>query len=556
MKFSNFFSLFFTLFSLIFLGCSNEQQEKHESDHLGEVHFKVTGSPAAQPYFEEGLLLLHSFEFEDSRTAFLKAQELDSSFVMAYWGEAMTYNHPLWRSQDYEKGKAVLDSVGTMAEHILSEKGAEIELDLWKSLMVLYAEEGAKNTRDSAYSEYLAGLYKKYPDSHEVAAFYALSVLGAVPVGRDEAAYEKGANIVQGILEENPKHPGALHYLIHSYDDPSHAQFALNAANNYSKIAPDAAHALHMPSHIFVALGMWNEVVSSNIASWEASINRMQRMKLDNDAQNYHALHWLLYGYLQQGKHEVAQKILDDMIVYSDTLPSKRARAYLVHLKGTYLVETNNWESDLANIEVDLDELNISTKASFAFIDGMKAFTKNDQSTLKTIIKAMEDDRENTALYITGGGTKMCGSSSRYEPNQLDIDQAEIFELELRALEARLKNDIVATEKWLKAACDLQENISYSYGPPTIIKPTFEMYADWLLQQNRPKEALVQFEKAWERGPNRAAVLIGKIKAYQKIEDQENVELTKKALIEVWKEADAEVKNGILRKEQFSDQSI
>ncbi len=554
MQLSSFLSVFI---ALLFFGCSNDKKQgQKESDHLGTIHFEVTGSPEAQPYFEEGLLLLHSFEFEDSRTAFLKAQELDSTFVMAYWGEAMTYNHPLWRSQDFEKGKAVLDSVGAMAEIVLSEKGTEVERDLWQSLKVLYAEEGDKKTRDVAYSAYLADLYKKHPDNHEVAAFYALSVLGAVPVGRDEVAYGKGAKVVEGILKENPKHPGALHYLIHSYDDPSHAKFALNAANNYSKIAPDAAHALHMPSHIFVALGMWDEVVSSNIASWDASVNRMHRMELDNDAQSYHALHWLLYGFLQKGKYEAAQKILKDMIVYTDTLPSKGARGYLTHMKGTYLAETGDWESELANIEVDLEELNISTKARFAFIDGMKAFTKKDQALLTKIIDSLEDDRVNAALFISEGGTAMCGSSSRYQPNQLDIDQAQIFEMELRALSAQLQNDIEETEKWLKDACELQENISYSYGPPTIVKPTFELYADWLMEQNRPKDAIIQYDKAWQRGPNRAAVLIGKMNAYQKLVDQKNAELARTALTKIWMEADLEIKNKTLKREQFSDKSI
>ena len=376
----------------------------------------------------------------------------------------------------------------------------------------------------------MAKLYKKYPKNHEIAAFYALSILGAVPVGRDETEYEKGARIAQGVLEENPKHPGALHYLIHSYDDPSHAQFALNAAHSYSKVAPDAAHALHMPSHIFVALGMWDEVVSSNIASWEASVNRMNRKELDNDALNYHALHWLQYGFLQQGKYEAARNLLKDMVVYTDTLASKRARGYLVYLKGTYLVETDNWEGNLSDIDVDLEELNIATKARFYFIDGMKAFKHNDQTKLKTVIKTIEDNRENAAMFVDEGGSAMCGSSSRYLPNQLDIDQTQIFEMELRALYAQLENDKEETENWLKKACELQESISYSYGPPSILKPTFELYGDWLLVQNRPKEALKQYEKAWERGPNRAAILKGKIKAYEQMNDLENIELTKQNL--------------------------
>ncbi|MCF6223634.1 MAG: hypothetical protein L3J34_07890 [Flavobacteriaceae bacterium] len=148
----------------------------------------------------------------------------------------------------------------------------------------------------------------KYPDNHEVKAFYALSLLGSVSDGRDDEIYGKGAKIAQGIIEENPNHPGALHYLIHSYDDPKHANLALDAAYSYAKVAPDASHALHMPSHIFVAMGMWDEVVKSNENSYQASVNRMERKKLDNDARGYHAFHWLEYGYLQQNRFEDAKK--------------------------------------------------------------------------------------------------------------------------------------------------------------------------------------------------------------------------------------------------------
>ena len=143
-------------------------------------------------------------------------------------------------------------------------------------------------------------LSEKYPNNHEISAFYALSLLGSVPDGRDDAIYGKGAIIAKGIIEENPNHPGALHYLIHSYDDPAHAHLALNAANSYAKVAPEASHALHMPSHIYLAMGMWDEVISSNINSYQASINRMERKNLDNNARGYHAYHWLQYGYLQK----------------------------------------------------------------------------------------------------------------------------------------------------------------------------------------------------------------------------------------------------------------
>ena len=219
---------------LLIVSCKQKETKKN---YLGVVNITITGKEIAQPYFEKGLLLLHSFEYEDAREAFQKAQELDPNMAMAYWGEVMTYNHSLWHEQDYEAATTVLAKLDNLD---LEKTTTEIEQDLIKSVLILYQPKTEKKHRDLGYSNYMEGLYKKYPANQEVAAFYALSLLGSVEEGRDNIVYGKGAKIAQGILKENPNHPGALHYLIHSYDDPNHASLALNAANAYSKVAPDA----------------------------------------------------------------------------------------------------------------------------------------------------------------------------------------------------------------------------------------------------------------------------------------------------------------------------
>src|SRR5690606_5439976 len=171
------------------------------------------------------------------------------------------------------------------------------------------------------------------------------------------------------VLNKNPKHPGALHYLIHSYDDPYHAELAFDAANSYSKVAPDASHALHMPSHIYVAMGMWDNVISSNIDSYQASLNRMEKKNLDGDARGYHAFHWLEYGYLQKGNFEEAKKMALDMKKYVSEDSSKRARVHLVFLKGTYLTETDEWDGEIADIPVNITDLNISVRSQYQFLE-------------------------------------------------------------------------------------------------------------------------------------------------------------------------------------------
>ncbi len=506
-------SVFLSLF--LFISCQNQStappDTSQENGHqLGQIYLEVTGDPEAQAHFKKGLLLLHSFEFDDAATAFDEALAIDSNFVMATWGKAMTHNHPLWREQDTEAAREAMSLLGNTPEERLTKVTTELEKDLWQAIEVLYGPDGDKKERDIAYNQYLEKLQKKYPKNHEVSAFYALSCLGAVKLGRDVKAYEKGAAIAQSIIDENPNHPGALHYLIHSYDDPEHAALALTAANSYSKVAPDAAHALHMPSHIYVALGMWDEVISSNIASWEASIKRMQRKELDNDARSYHALHWLLYGYLQKGNMEKADRIMADMQRYFTALSSKEARNYMIAMKGNYLVDSNNWDSEFANIEVDDKDLNIQFQAMNSFMNGYQAWRKKDLTELKEIIDQLVTRRTGAGFVAKDGGAKMCSNTSAVKPNKRDVDKARLVEIQLRALQAQLQNKSPEAEKHFKDAIVLLEEIKYSYGPPKIILPPYEMYGDWLLSQNRKKEALEQFQKALNRGPKRKKALRGK----------------------------------------------
>ena len=502
---------------LMAFGCAPQK----ETDKLGNVYFDVTGSKEAVKYFEEGLLLLHSFEFDDAATAFIKAQKADSSMAMAYWGEAMTYNHPLWAEQSYEEAIAALNKLDESPDRRVEKSATPIEKDFMKAVNILYGE-GTKYDRDVAYSKYMEEVYTKYPKSQEAAAFYALSLLGSVPVGRDEATYEKGAIIAKGILEENPNHPGALHYLIHSYDDPKHASAAVEAANRYMKVASAAGHALHMPSHIYVAMGMWDDVVKSNELSYQASVDRMKEKNLDNDARGYHAFQWLLYGYLQQGRFNEAMQIVKDMAQYTKELPSSRARYHLSVIRAAYMVETNDWDGEASAIEVDQTGLNISTKAVNYFIAGKMAYENKNVESLTSIINELEKERLKVSIQLENEGIALC-SGGRYESkaNQLDVDQAHVMEMELRGLSADMKGNIKEADDWLRKATELEKSISYSYGPPSIVKPSFELYGDWLLTQERADEAISQFDYSLQRAPKRILSLKGKLAAAKALGNEE-----------------------------------
>jgi tetratricopeptide (TPR) repeat protein len=484
------------LILVVLAGC---QKQKPAQDYLGVVQLEVTGKEEALPYFEKGLLLLHSFEYADSREAFTKASEADPDMAMAYWGQAMTHNHSLWHEQDYEAGMKAIRKL----EKIDLTKVTELERDFVSAVRVLYASDSVKSVRDKNYASEMQRLSVKYPDNHEISAFYSLALLGSVDDGRDEQVYGQGAVIAKGILEENPNHPGALHYLIHSYDDPEHAKFALNAADSYAVVAPDASHALHMPSHIYVALGMWNEVVSSNENSYQASLNRMERKGLGNDARGYHAYHWLEYGYLQQGRKEDARKLVFDMAKYAGETPSIRARTHLVFLKGTYLVETEEWTGEIADIPVEIDDLSVSTRSKYRFIEGMKAFSTGDQEALRMQIEDLKKDHQKESYLVTYDSATFCSGASRGETTPSMLLETEITMHQLIALSAWLQEDPEKTEQHLKKSIEFQERLSYSYGPPEIQKPTHELYADWLVSVGRDQEARVQYEKALERAPKR-----------------------------------------------------
>jgi tetratricopeptide (TPR) repeat protein len=491
------------LFFILIFSC---QKEKTKENYLGVVNITVTGKQEAIPHFEKGLLLLHSFEYSDSREAFQKASEIDPNMSMAYWGEAMTYNHSLWHEQNFEKAVEVLKKLKALDAN---QPSTELEKDFVKAVLTLYESDSIKENRDKNYAEYMQKLSEKYPDNHEISAFYALSLLGSVPDGRDDQIYGKGALIVKGILDENPNHPGALHYLIHSYDDPQHAGLALSAADSYAVVAPDASHALHMPSHIYVALGMWDKVVSSNENSYQASLNRMKAKNLSNDARGYHAYHWLEYGYLQQGRTADAKKLVEDMEIYATETPSSRARAHLVFLKGTYLVESDDWNDKVAEIPVEINDLSITVQSQYRFLEGMKAFKKEDKIALDTLIHSMKNDLDKASYLVTYSNDAFCSGATREGISQSMLVETEIMIYQLKALRSWLDTDREQTEDHLKKTITLEEGLSYSYGPPVIQKPTHELYAEWLLQQNRKEEALEQYKMTLEKAPKRKKAMEG-----------------------------------------------
>ena len=502
-----------------------QESPKTSGDSLGNLEHQFNISDDARPGFEKGMLLLHSFEYDDAREAFQEALVADDTEVMAYWGEAMTHYRALWRLQDVEAGRAVISKLGTSKADRLARIEDGLERDFWLGVELLFGE-GELIERNQDYAEHMAQLYKKYPDNQEVAAFYALGLMWTVPLGRDAEVFDRSAQVVAGILQENPNHPGALHYMIHAYDDPEYAQLAIKAANLYSKVAPDATHALHMPSHIYLALGMWDDVVASNEASYQASLNRLERKGLGDEARGYHSYFWLQYGYLQQERYQDAHRLLKDMVTYTQKAPTRQVRGYWISMQNAYLTDAGGWSQDIEPMVVGRYDLGLISQAGHRFFQGKMAHLNGDQATISVHMDSLDQEIAAAELLVTSDGITLCSAGvTRYAPNRTDIQRAKVMWHQLDALRAELTDDSQAVEHALAEATTIEAATGYSFGPPDVPYPSFEHFGYWLLQQGRPAEALEQFNTSLERMPNRTLALRGKQQALEALGKNESASL-------------------------------
>ena len=318
------------------------------AQELGTITFPNSGNAAAQAPFIEGVKDLHSFQFDEAAVAFQRAQKADPGFAMAYWGEAMSHNHPLWAQQDADAAKKILEKIAPTSDARLAKAKLPKEKAFLKAIDILYYSPGDKLARDIAYSEALASMYAQWPADHEVATWYALSLLGTVrPADKGFRRQALAASIAEKVFAENPRHPGAAHFIIHAFDDPDHAPLALNAARAYAGIAPAAAHALHMPSHIFVQRGMWEDVRKSNIVAYKSATELNARMKLAEGREDFHTLGWLAYANLMLGNIDEAKANVESAKQAADRNPGNAGiyNGYL-GMRARLILETGKLGED------------------------------------------------------------------------------------------------------------------------------------------------------------------------------------------------------------------
>ncbi|HEY9488283.1 MAG TPA: hypothetical protein VIQ51_08125, partial [Chryseosolibacter sp.] len=316
------------------------------------------------------------------------------------------------------------------------------------------------------------------------------------------------------ILKENPDHPGALHYFIHAEDHPDFARIALDQANRYANIASYSGHALHMPSHIYLALGLWDDVVKSNEVSWQAGIDRKEAKKLNNNALNYHAHWWLAYGYLQQGRFAKAEKLVRNQLTFTRTLASAPARTHFVIMRGHFLLETNDWNNSLADEEVKTQDLRIEIRTLDRFLKGLKAHWQHDEKTLTSLTAEIEKDIKSAQqISIIADGITQCNAPPS---GSTGIRQATILLEELKGLQAQMKKDNAGARLHFEKAVELEEANGHFFGPPEILKPTSEFYGEFLLTTRDYEGARANFENALRKTPGRNQSLWGLSEAYQR----------------------------------------
>jgi tetratricopeptide (TPR) repeat protein len=451
-----------------------------QSPRLGTVAFPTSAGPVAQASFEEGLLWMHSFEYDKAAEAFRRAQQAEPAFALAYWGEAMTHNHPIWNERDERAARAVLARLADTPAARAATAATQRERAWLHAAEVLWAP-GPKATRDSAYADVMAALARAYPDD-EAAAFHALAILGLSQGVRDVPAYMRAGKVALDVFDRSPEHPGAAHYVIHAFDDPDHAILGLDAARAYSRIAPDAGHAQHMTTHIFLALGMWDEVARQNVVAMQAARGNTDSLAWAPG----HYTWWLHYARLQQGKWRDAQAWLREQSGRIDEQAPLGQRRFLQRLRDEHQVALRYFDQVPTRLRTEA-----MAGPTTILARGLAAWQTRDGNALAA---------EAAALRALADGERE-GMTARLLAPQL----------ESLLLESRGHVDSAVAV--LEATAEMEAGLPMDFGPPAVVRPAHEALAELLLVSGRPAEAQRAFGRALARTPGRSRSLAGLVLA-------------------------------------------
>ena len=515
------------------------QQEQNPVDHihgLGHVHMDTSCSPSVSADFDRALAMLHNFWFARALEAFKKVIQADPQCAMAYWGAAMTYNHPFWDAPTREDESAAWALVQKGRQTTKKTPREEMYLD---AAAALYKDAGAgsKSERDEAYKNAMKAVYEKYPDD-EVKLFYGLSILGTIKEGTP--GFERqavAAKLFEEVYAKKPEHPGALHYLIHVYDDPEHAVDGLKAARAYAKAAAAVPHAQHMPSHIFTRLGYWEESAAANENAWRTSEDDVKRAGESGEYRDFHSLNYLQYAYLQLGRYRDAKRVTDMIKAEYEALPNKKTaldtpELQARHVRGRtiyalpdrvaygyfdmlarYIVETGTWQEvpkiPLVAPSRDFVAMKLQLQAIAADAAGAKAAANQ--------IVALSNEPGQHPFV-----------------KQIITMQAK----EAEAIAARASGDIEGAMAMMNEAVTVEDSIYALSQPPYPIIPVHELYGTMLLEVKRPAEAMKHFTETLKRTPGRPKAIYGIARAAESLGDRQTAMKRYTEFLELWKQAD------------------
>jgi len=472
---------------------------QHEHDHahavpekLGRVHFPTSCKQEVQPTFERGLALLHSFAYGEAASTFAEVAAKDPGCAMAQWGIAMSYFHTIWAPPtegDFAAGRAA-------AQKAAAGTPTERERDYIAAIGTFYQGDGVPYpARVVAYEQAMAGVAKRHPEDHEAAIFHALAILGVAynsPPDKTYARQKQAAAILNRLLPLEPEHPGIAHYMIHSFDYPALAELALPAARAYAKIAPSAPHALHMPSHIFTRLGMWQESIESNLASAETARAWVATTHPGATSFNeLHALDYLEYAYLQTGRDAKAREVVERVAKVATFDAPELAGGYaLAAIPARYALERHAWK-DAAALAVPLPTY---PWEKYPYAEAIVHFAR-------AVGGARAGDVETARQAVA----KLAAIQTSLQ-SQKGFDWATQVEIQRRSAAgwlARAEKKDDEAVALLRSAADLEDGTDKHPVTPGQILPAREQLADLLVELGHPAAALTEYETSLRSAPAR-----------------------------------------------------
>lgn len=508
-----------------------------DAQRIGTVVFENSGGADAQRAFLRGLALLHSYEYVDARAAFREAQAADPGFAMAYWLEALAWSQFDWSIEDLPAARAVLARLGATPEARLARAALESERALGRAIERFLADDPPL-VRARRFAADTRAWLDRAPGDPEALAFAtrgALYVVRYAPADERVARAEDAIGLAERIVAANPDHPGGAHYLIHATDSPAFAARGLEAARVYDRIAPDVEHALHMPSHIFLQLGMWDEVVASNERSWAASEKWVARGNHSAADLGWHSLLWLQYGYLQQGRFAAARDVIAlaearlATVVASDLERYPDARFALETLRFQLAQESGAWES--------YQDLRAGTVA-----EQMRAARSPRE---KGMVASAAHHRAVAALLTPGSAAQAlprlaemraaAAALRDQDPARLQLRRG-IAQIEALMAAARGEHDTAAAALREAAATSAESNLA-PVGPPSLM-PFQELLGRIFHDAGRSADSAAAYTRALQERPNRSAAWLGLARARKAAGDTEGAAEAYRQLLINWAQAD------------------